>query len=300
VRLNLRSVDLNLLPVFDAIMDAGQLSRAGEQLGMSQPALSAALQRLRTTLGDELFVRTRHGLTPTPRARELHPEIRAALDQLRHSLDPAEAFDPATSTRHFRLVGGDYGEMVVLPELLGRLRETAPAVVIQTLPTTDDNLASLAHAGADFATDALPPDDDRLEREILTRERLVVIARRDHPHLGRRLTRKRFLEAEHVVLPERDRRLPLERLLQEPGWQRRIGARVSQMAGMLAVCQNANAIGTVPESLAAKYASAFGLKVYPFPAPVQSVPVYLIWPRSLQADQAHQWMRQRLLEHGEA
>ena len=100
MKLNLRGIDLNLLPVFVAIMEHGQLSRAADTLGMSQPAISAALQRLRHTLGDALFVRTRSGMEPTPRARELHEQLAPQLNTLRDILDPGNRFDPASSQRN--------------------------------------------------------------------------------------------------------------------------------------------------------------------------------------------------------
>lgn len=128
----------------------------------------------------------------------------------------------------------------------------------------------------------------RLERELFAQERLVVIARKNHPQLGKRLTRTQFLKAQHVVLPTRNRQLPLDQLLREADMQRRIVCRVSHMAGILAVCQTSNAIGTVPASLAAQYAEAFKLNTFPFPGSVQSVPMYLVYPKTLKADRAHQ------------
>ncbi|MFL1466726.1 LysR family transcriptional regulator [Marinobacter sp. HN1S83] len=296
MKLNLRSVDLNLLPVFDAIMEAGQLSRAAETLGMSQPAISAALQRLRHTLGDPLFVRTRQGMLPTPRARELHDSLSQQLAALRDTLDPANRFVPATSQRRFRVLSNDYFEMVVLPPLLARLQTEAPGVVVEVALAGDDVPQTLCTAQADLAMDAFGTENDQLHRQVLMTERLAVVARQGHPTLRGSCTKQQFLEAEHVVLPDRNRRLPLDQILNEPGWQRRTGARVTQFASMLATCSRSDMIATVPERMAQQYAEALGLQTLPFPIDIPPLPVYLMWAPVLDNDPAHQWFRQRLLE----
>ncbi|MDX1802459.1 MAG: LysR family transcriptional regulator [Alcanivorax sp.] len=295
MKLNLRSVDLNLLPVFDAIMEAGQLSRAAEALGMSQPAISAALQRLRHTLGDELFIRTRHGMQPTPRARELHPLIRGQLEGLRDALDPDNRFTPATSERHFRILSVDYFEMVILPGLLTRLRAQAPHIVLEISVADDQTNAALHRGQADLAVDAFIADDPKLPRQVLLEEALVVVARHDHPTLRGRCGKRQFLHAEHVVLPDRNRRLPLDQILQKPGWQRRTGARVTQFASMLATCARSDMIATVPERLARQYGPALGLQVLPFPAALPPVPIYMSWSQAQHRDPAHRWLREQLL-----
>ena len=296
MKLNLRSVDLNLLPVFDAIMEAGQLSRAADSLGMSQPAISAALQRLRHTLGDPLFVRTHQGMVPTPRARELHRSLSQQLGAMRDTLDPANRFVPGTSQRRFRVLSNDYFEMVVLPTLLTRLRSEAPNVVVEVALAGDDMPQRLYTAEADLAVDAFATENDRLRRQVLLAERLAVVARQDHPDLQGDCSKQQFLDAEHVVLPDRNRRLPLDQILNEPGWQRRTGARVTQFASMLATCSGSDMIATVPERLAQQYARAFGLKTLPFPVEVPPLPVYLLWAPVMDSDPAHEWFRQHLME----
>ncbi len=294
MKLNLRSIDLNLLPVFDAIMDAGQLSRAAEQLGMSQPAISAALQRLRHTLDDELFVRTRQGMEPTPRARELHEQLSTHLTGLRDTLNPENRFDPATSQRHFRILSVDYFEMVVLAPLLAKLRQQAPHVVLEIISADDDMPDELHKGRADLSVDAFVADDDRLQRSVLLEENLAVIARRGHPHIKGQCDKQQFLDAEHVVLPDRNRQLPLDQILNAPGWQRRTGARVTQFASMLAVCGGSDLIATVPERLARQYADTMQLQVLPFPVDLPPVPIYMIWSPAQQRDPAHRWLRQQL------
>lgn len=294
MKLNLRSIDLNLLPVFDAIMEAGQLSLAATRLGMSQPAISAALQRLRHTLDDELFIRTRQGMEPTPRARELHQQLAPQLTLLRDTLDPKGRFDPATSERRFTLISVDYFEVVVLPPLLARIQQQAPGVMLEVVTASDQMNEQLKKGHADMAIDAFVHDDDRLQREVMLEEKLVVVARKAHPVFKGRCSKKQFLEAQHVVLPDRNRRLPLDQILNAPGWQRRTGARVTQFSSMLATAAGSDMIATVPERLARHYASPMGLQIMAFPVDVPPVPIYVVWPPALERDPAHRWLRQQL------
>ena len=296
MKLNLRSVDLNLLPVFAAIMEAGQLSRAAEQLGMSQPAISAALQRLRHTLGDDLFVRTRQGMEPTPRARELYEQLAPQLDGLRNTLDPHSRFDPATSQRHFRLISLDYFEMVLLPPLLTRIRRQAPEVIVEIVPPSDDMGTTLSKVQADLAIDAFIQEDDRLQREVLMNEQLVVVARQGHPQLQGKCSKRQFLDAEHVVLPATERHtLPLEQILGRPDWRRRVGAQVVHYSNLLSVASASDLIATVPLRLAQRLGGGLKLQVLPFPVAVPPIPIYLIWPRVLESDRAHGWFCEQLL-----
>ena len=295
MKLNLRGIDLNLLPVFDAIMEAGQLSRAADALGMSQPAISAALQRLRHCLADELFVRTRQGMEPTPRARELHEQLAPQLAALRDTLDPGNRFDPASSDRHFRLVSVDYFEMVMLPPLLAQVRKQAPGVVVEVITATDAMSEDLQKVRSDLAIDAFIPEDPRLNRMVLLEEELVVVARAGHPCLRGHCSKEQFLSEEHVVLPDRNRRLPLDQILDTPGWQRRTGARVTQFAGMLATVAGTDMIANVPRRLALHYAHAMQLQVLAFPVPLPPVPIYLLWSPALDKDPAHRWLREQLV-----
>lgn len=292
MKLNFRSVDLNLLPVFAAVVEEGQLSRAADRLGMSQPAVSAALQRLRLTVGDPLFTRSRSGLNPTPRARELYEQVSNGLGALADALEPGQAFDPSRSGRTFRIVAIDYFESLVLGPVISALREHSAGMGIQILPQLDNWSALLTSAEADLAFDTRRPADERLTAEQVAEESLVVVARRDHPYIRGELTLDDYLSAEHVVLPEREQRtLPLDLILGRPGWQRRIGARVVQYSNPLWVAASSDLIATVPLRLAERLADTLQLQILPFPTETPTVPIFLIWPVALDKDRAHQWFR---------
>ena len=128
------AIDLNLLVVFDAIVQEGNVTRAGQRLGLSQPAMSHALARLRHTLKDELFVRSPKGMVPTPRAEQLALPVRAALEGLQHSLEPSQ-FDPSTATRTFRVAVDNYAAVVLVGPIAARTTKTAPKVTLEFRPT---------------------------------------------------------------------------------------------------------------------------------------------------------------------
>ncbi|RLT99229.1 LysR family transcriptional regulator [Ketobacter sp.] len=301
MKLNLRAVDLNLLPIFVAVVEAGKLSLAADRLGMSQPAVSAALQRLRLTVQAPLFTRSRSGLSPTPRALELYTAVSTHLQNVAQALDPAHCFDPATSERAFQLLAPDFLEFLVLGHLMRNLREVSAHISVRMQPQQEDWQRQLLDGKADFAIDSQLPGDDRLEAEVVMEETLAVVARLDHPRIQGSLSLEAFLAAEHVVLPARERQvLPLDQILGKPGWRRRVGAQVVSYGNLLPVAAGSDLIATVPLRMAQVLAPTLGLQVLPFPVAVPAIPVYLLWPRALQQDPAHRWfcdlLRRQLAE----
>jgi DNA-binding transcriptional LysR family regulator len=295
MKLNLRSIDLNLLPVFVAVVEEGQLSRAALRLGMSQPAVSAALQRLRLSVDDALFTRSRNGLVPTPRALGLYQQVNTGLQTLIEALDPGQVFNPAHSERVLRLIAVDYFETLVLGSLLREIRRHSQRLGVEVLPQQDGWQRQLLNAEVDMALDSQLPEDERITGEKVSEEELVVVARRGHPAIKGKLALDDFLQAEHVVLPLRERRiLPLDEILGKPGWRRRIGAHVGHYGNLLAVASQTNLIATVPKRLALMQEKSLKLQVLDFPVPAPAVPIYLIWPKTLDKDPAHRWFRAQL------
>lgn len=295
MKLNLRSIDLNLLPVFVAVVEEGQLSRAALRLGMSQPAVSAALQRLRLSVDDALFIRSRNGLSPTPRAQALYQQVNNGLQTLIEALDPGQAFNPAHSERVLRLIAVDYFETLVLGSLIREIRQHSETLGIEVLPQQEGWQRQLLNAEVDMALDSQLPEDERITGEKISEEKLVVVARRGHPLIKGSLTLEDFLHAEHVVLPLRERRiLPLDEILRKPGWRRRIGAHVGHYGNLLAVASQTDLIATVPQRLALMQEKALKLQVLDFPVQAPAVPIYLMWPKALDKDPAHRWFRAQL------
>ncbi|MGM0450065.1 MAG: LysR family transcriptional regulator [Pseudomonadota bacterium] len=297
MKLNLRSVDLNLLPVFVAVMEEGQLSRAAERLGMSQPAVSSALKRLRLTVGTELFSRSRNGLHPTPEARRLYESVAEGLGLLSNGLDYRRTFDPAASDRQFRVIAPDYFDAMALGPLITSIRQFSDGMSVRLQSLGNDWQKTLINAEADIAFDSARLEDARVRMEVVALERPVVVARKGHPLVQGTLTPEQYMQAEHVVLPERERRvLPLEKFLGHPVWERRIGAQVSQLTGLLFAASRSDLLATAPRRLALEFAPLLGLQVLPFPMEVTEIPIYAIWPRVLDQDPAHQWLRARIMD----
>lgn len=290
---NLRATDLNLLPVFDALMREENLSRAAHRLGMSQPAMSAALQRLRLTLKDELFVRTRQGMIPTPRARALHPQIQQALDLIRQAVNPREAFDPRTSRRTFHVLANDYFETVGYGRLLARLQSESPALTARLSPVDDGDLvARLRRMEADVVLDYVKIDSALVEVQQIATETLVVIAREGHPRIGDSLSMEQYLAERHVLLPLRTReRSQLELALGGQSLSRRVAATVQHFSAMPAVVGETDLLATLPASLWRRFGRSFGVQCLPFPGPIPPVPVWMMWPGVLTDDPGHTWFR---------
>ncbi|MGR6870967.1 LysR substrate-binding domain-containing protein [Pseudomonas sp. HK3] len=295
MKLNLRSIDLNLLPVFEAVMETRQFSKAAEHLAMSQPAMSAAVQRLRDTLNDPLFVRTSKGVVPTPKAEALYQDIQGGLSQLRQGLSQQRGFDPKAHPHSFRILSGDYFEFVLLPTLIEEVEHSAHKIRFNLRPIFDDSAKQLIHAQADVMLDAFPIKDDRIHCEVVTEETLVVVTRKSHPYIKDSISLSDFFSATHAVLPNRGRLLPLDKILDKPLRQeRKIGVQVTQYISLLAAVANSNYIATAPRQLATRYADALGLKVYDFPIAVSPVPIYMMWSKAFDHDPANQWLLDQL------
>jgi len=302
MKLNLRSIDLNLLPVFEAIMESGQYNRAAERLAMSQPAMSAAVQRLRLMLDDPLFIRTQQGLVPTERAKQVYAWVHESMGQVRLGLADQTQFEPQNSEASFTIMSGDYFETVILPQILPKLQQQAPGISIHIQAMSPEPCQQLLQGNCDLLLDAFPLDDKRIRTEALLSEKLVVIARQGHPQLNKKtLSEQDFLKLKHAVLPMRGRELPLNKVLagnkslQQAIKSRKVMVQVSQYMSLLSVVANSDCIATVPFNLAQRYQQSLQLQVFDFPFKVEPVPAYMMWAQAYDQDPALQWFKKQLL-----
>jgi len=301
MNLNLRSVDLNLLTVFDAIMTEGQLSRAADQLGMTQSAASAALSRLRLTFDDELFIRTRQGMVPTARAEELIQPVREGLSSIREALNTSETFMPETSNRTFKLVLGDYGEILLLPTLIAMMAEQGENMSIQNLSVPEEfNLEHIKKNQIDLYFDFKAPEDENLEYLKVVEEPLVVVARKGHPRLKGKITKSHYFTERHIIYSHYHQQLTtLERFLGPKNIQsRKIIAEVRQVMAIPPLLQQTDGIATVPKGMATYFSFFHDIQVFPFPLPAGkgNQSGYMIWRKALNRDKGHQWFKQLLLD----
>ena len=303
--MNLRSIDLNLLTVFDAIMAEGNQSRAANRLGMSQPAMSNALARLRAALGDPLFVRTAQGMTPTPRGRALAEPIRQALDLVQTGLERSrrdDDFDYRSSTRPAVVVVDDYGDTVIMPRVMNWLMQTAPGVRVRIRrdPLGAAPSKKLSEGSVDLAIRYFRQRDGELQAKMLIEEEFVSMVRQDHPAIGDSLSLAQYLALPHVVFGRLGRQgirnSIVDRELRRLGLTRHIALQVPGFQSMPIIVQNTDFVCTLPRRMAQAYAHHLRLKTLKTPLDLPSLPLYMVWSKSMDRDPAHQWLRNSIYE----
>ena len=295
--MNLRDIDLNLLRAFDAVLQERSVTGAAGRLGLTQPAVSNALARLRALFGDPLFVRTSVGMDATPFARELGEPVRQALALLESALAHGPGFDAATSTRAFRFYMSDLGQVEFLPPLIERVQRIAPGVRLEAVALDVEDIGSALGAGAlDIAVGFLPGLGPPVRRKPLFRDPYVCLMRAGHPALGRTLTRKRFVEASHVLVSYRGGHRVIEEALERAGLARRIALRVPHFTVVPMVLARTDLILILPQRVARVYERQGGFRYLPTPVPIPPADVGVHWHERFDADAGNRWLREQLLE----
>lgn len=296
--MNLRSLDLNLLLVFDAIYGERSISKAAAKLHLSQPTVSNALARLRDRLQDPLFERNAQGMLPTPKAKRLAEPIRQALTTLERGLRGDDTFDYAHTDREFVIGVEDYGEAVILPGFIRWLAEAAPQLRIRIRAASAAQLkVELREGTVDLALDYFALPDTAFRNKCVLTETLMSLSRRDHPLLGERMTLELYLALRHVMLGGPSNARPMIDLaLAKRGLQRRIAVMVPHFIAMPVMVQHTDMICTLPRRMAQLYADNFRLRSHAVPLHLPQFPVYLIWHESVESDAGHQWFRNHLME----
>ncbi|THD79263.1 MAG: LysR family transcriptional regulator [Phenylobacterium sp.] len=303
------TADLNLLRVFDVLLEERNVTRAGARLGLTQSAVSHALNRLRYSLGDELFVRGPSGMQPTPRALEMGPQVHSALSQLQAALAFPD-FDPATSEHRFTVAAGAYACGVLAPPLVSRLRETAPLAELVLAEVGSDVVERLDARRVDFLVSGVNVAPERFAREAILTETLVWVARPDSPlGLAERVDLEMLASAPHVVISK----IPTElgdghsrRLVTQPSWEdtgafetalaaqgltRRVGVRVPDTYSALAIAIRSDMAALVPRRLAMISAQSGRLVLIEPPYPSPAVEVSLLYLKERLNEPAIAWMR---------
>jgi DNA-binding transcriptional LysR family regulator len=296
--MNLRSIDLNLLLVFDTIYSERNISRAAVKLNLSQPTVSNALARLRERLGDPLFTRSPGGMAPTARAKTLAGPIRQSLDLMEHSLRNSDSFDFAQSTRTFVIAVEDYGEAVLLPRFVNWIAQVAPNIQIRIRPEPSDKLSEELRVGAvDFSLDYFAPRDSAFRSECVLTDGLLTLSRVDHPQVKDRLSLESFVELRHIIITPRSGTMPMIDLaLAKRGLRRHVAVEVPHFLSMPLLAQSSNMLCTLPKRMAYVYADHFRVKMHAVPLRVPEFPIFMIWHQSVDADPAHEWLRNQLME----
>lgn len=304
---NFRTLDLNLLRVFDAVMSEGSVTRAAEVLAMTQPAASHALKRLNAWLGEPLFQRSAAGMTPGARAVALWPQVRAALQDLERVLAPGD-FDPRRDAAEFRLVMSDASATALVPPLVATLEREAAHVDLRVQPLTTRDPRALLHAEeADLAIGFFPTlVSARIgegERSLLRLVRLhqtpyVCVMRPQNPLAEGELTLERYVAAHHVLVSvagqayaEVDEALALQgrrRRVVLTVNQYQLAGRVVAQSDLLTVLPHSFVTGSVPGPMV----------VRPLPVEIGPLTVDMVWLARRDNDPAHRWLREHIQRAG--
>jgi DNA-binding transcriptional LysR family regulator len=292
--MNLQGLDLNLLRLLDALLTERHLTRAAKRVGLSQPAMSHGLARLRAHLGDPLFVRARQGLEPTERAARIAGPLRDALAAIERAL-AGDDFDPATARRTFSLATADYGAFVLLPRLLERIARLAPGVDLWARTVADDPVAQLAAGEAD----APPSPSPRLRgggavihSRVLYEERFVCVVREGHPRVKKRLDLDTWAALPHAfVAPGGKPGGVVDDVLAQHGKQRRVACAVPHFLLAPHVVASSDLVLTVGARVAEAFAKVLPLRIVEAPVALPGFRMSLAWHERQHHDPAQRWFR---------
>ena len=296
--MELTDIDLNQLVLFQQLMVERRVSRVAENLGLTQPAVSNTLAKLRRQFGDDLFVRTPKGMMPTPLAEQMAGPIGDALALIHSGLNPHSRFDPASVQRSITIGMTDIGEIVFLPELLAHLQQVAPGVALTTVRTTASTLREDMEAGkVDLAIGPLPQLKAGFFQRRLFRQRYVCLFRQGHPLDRKRMSLADFQAAEHLIIVSAGTgHGKVDDLIRRAGIERRMRLTVPHFVSVGHILQRSDMVTTVTERLAERLAAPFGLRFLPHPIDLPEVAINLFWHAKVHRSPAHQWLRGLLFD----
>jgi DNA-binding transcriptional LysR family regulator len=293
-RVKMEAIDLNLLVVFDAVMRERNVTRAGERLGLSQPAISHALTRLRHMLNDELFVRSPKGMLPTPRAEELALPLRQALNGLQHALEPA-TFDPSAK-KTFRIAADNYAAVVLVAPAAARIARNAPSVMLEFRPSGTLDVFDLLDRGQlDLAIGSFARQGERFSRRLLLQDKFVALLRENQrAATGSEITMEKLASLSHLEISSAhhstdfvDGALSRKRLVRRVTLRAPFLSAVQILAASDSVC-------VLPRRIAWELITDRPLVIRPLPFSSPSIEIAMIWPRWFDNQSAHRWLRQNV------
>ena len=288
----MEELDLKLLKVFDEVYKTRSVSRAAENVGVTQPSVSIALAKLRKHFQDPLFVRTSDGMQPTPYAAELIRPVRDGLGLLDGALRHRATFDPLRSDRTFCLCLTDISQAVLLPTLLNHLKQAAPGIQLEIVPISSETPRMLESGDADLAIGFMPQLEAGFYQQKLFEQRFVCVVREDHPRIRNRLTLKQFAEEDHVVVTtSATGHWILDKALEEKRVVRKVSVRLPDFLGLASIIAATDLLVCVPERLGEVIRQSAKVKLLPPPV---ELPTYLVkqhWHERYHHDAANSWLR---------
>ncbi|WP_422881835.1 LysR substrate-binding domain-containing protein [Pantoea agglomerans] len=290
--------DLNLLPVLLVMMEERNVTRAAERLGITQPALSNALNRLRETLNDPLFIRERYGMRPTPKAEQLAQVVGAALSSIDKVILGQQDFDPLHATRLFTLAPNSYVEFIMMPAIVARLRSCAPGIRLRLTPFGNDVTETGVISGnTDMVLGRIVEPPDNLVVQHLMYEGLACVIRADHPLVGENLSAEQYEQLKHVnVLPPGRMRAGLYQALKQRGLRRQVAVSVTHFLAVPEMIAVTDYCATLPRLICQHLSRDQRLRIVPAPVDLGTFPVEMGWHARYRDDPAHRWFRTLMTE----
>jgi DNA-binding transcriptional LysR family regulator len=295
--MHLRELDLNLLVIFHQLLIDHSVSGAAETLGLTQPAVSNALKRLRTSFNDELFVRTSQGMQPTPYALQMAEPVSQAINILHDAINLQDEFDPTTSQKRFVLAMTDIGEIYFIPRLIDALLKQAPGISVSTLRSNAGLAEALANGEVDLAVGLLPDLQAGFYQRRLFQHRYVCLCRQGHPLTQKPMTEESFCEYGHVrIVAASTGHGEIDLHMQRAGLQRQISLEVPHFVAVGHILQATDLIATVPERFARSCTGPFSLTTLPLPVPLPEIAINMFWHTKYHRDPTSKWFRQLMFD----
>ena len=295
--MNLAMFDLNLLVTFDALMNERNVTRAGQKIGLSQPAMSAALSRLRYLLKDELFVRHGNGMRPTPRAFQIAEAVHGILSQIHDTIAP-QSFDPLQAKQRFRIAMNDLGAALFLPPITQRLDTSAPGIDFEVVHANEDRAIELLEEGkVDVAATIYNHSCKHLKSILLYQAPFVCALRRGHPYARRNLSLEEFAQIPRVAIAQRDDPSEhIDKVLAKHGLTQRVRMIVPHYLAVPFIVAQTDLMGVLPLKMVDRF--EFSEKICIAKAPFREVnaPIRLVWNQSVTNDPANKWLRSVVVE----
>jgi len=293
--MNLKETDLNLFIAFDVIYTEKNLTKAGQVLGITQPAVSNALSRLRELFGDDLFIRTSKGMIPTPVANQIIKDVRSALSLIQNTISETEKFDPSLAEMTFKISIGDSSEYRLLPLLIKELAEIAPKIKVETyLTPRKDAPRELASGTIDFSIDPPVHSDPHLKHEKIYEEDYVMIVRKDHPILSlKEITIEDYLKLSHIHISNRKTGLGhVDMALYRLGLSRDISLRAQHFLVAPYIVEQSDLAITTTKGFAVDRDLAW--RELPFE--IEPLILHLYWHEAKDSDPSTKWMKDLMLK----
>lgn len=293
----MKRFDLELLLIFDEIYKTKNVTRAADNLGLPQSTVSLGLGKLREHFNDRLFSRTAKGMEPTPRAGNAIEDVRRAIQALQHALADQPVFDPAGSTREFRICMTDISEIVLVPRLLNYLREHGPGIRVDISKISPDSPAELADGRVDLAVGFMPHLEAGFYQQVLFDQHFVCLVANRHPRIGDKLSLEALRREDHVqVRSSGTGHAIVDKTLAREGIERRVVLQLPSFLGVARIVAQTKLLAIVPYRYGASMAGSEDIRMLPVPVDLPSFQVKQHWHERYHADASNRWLRQAIAD----